>query len=259
MLIRVQVSRANEEKMVEKLNLAHAIIEKTEPQAQIVVMQAKIDPGFFGALSDFVQTLSPAGILEVRDFSVQVDNEADVDSTQVQGNVNSVVNYGEDNGAVGRKKGKKKTKKIVKQKSSEELDTYNVVKSVSLRENEKKNRKKKKKQQRRAEKELSAPVVEEEEVSVDPPVPPCASGQAGAEQAGTEQAPTTEQTAIDGLRCLTCKVAFGNNRQLHRDHYRSDLHRLNLKMKMKNLPCMTEEEFSLLAPADRDALLHDYR
>ena len=61
------------------------------------------------------------------------------------------------------------------------------------------------------------------------------------------------------LRCLSCGCGFGDDRALQREHYRTDLHRLNLKLKMKSLPCITQEEFDMLGPEEKDSILHDYR
>jgi len=44
------------------------------------------------------------------------------------------------------------------------------------------------------------------------------------------------------LRCPTCNMEFADIQTL-KDHYRSDLHRYNLKRKMVKLPPVTLEQF----------------
>jgi len=44
------------------------------------------------------------------------------------------------------------------------------------------------------------------------------------------------------LTCLTCQVAF-TDADLHRNHFKNDWHRYNLKRKVADLPCVTAEAF----------------
>lgn len=47
---------------------------------------------------------------------------------------------------------------------------------------------------------------------------------------------------MGGLTCLTCQVGFTDS-ELHRNHFKGDWHRYNLKRKVANLPSVTPEEF----------------
>lgn len=46
------------------------------------------------------------------------------------------------------------------------------------------------------------------------------------------------------LHCPTCNLHF-NHPQNHKDHYRTDFHRYNLKRKMVKLPPVTQQQFQL--------------
>lgn len=47
---------------------------------------------------------------------------------------------------------------------------------------------------------------------------------------------------MGGLTCYTCQVGFSDP-DLHRNHFKGDWHRYNLKRKVANLPCVTADEF----------------
>lgn len=51
--------------------------------------------------------------------------------------------------------------------------------------------------------------------------------------------------------CTTCRVAFQDT-ELHRQHYKSDWHRYNLKRKVADLPSVTAEEFQKRVLAERN-------
>lgn len=74
----------------------------------------------------------------------------------------------------------------------------------------------------------------------------------------TEQRATAAFSAASGvgekggkkpLGCNSCGLTFGDT-SAHREHYRSDLHRYNLKLKMKGLPPVSEDEFRLVDAED---------
>jgi len=68
-----------------------------------------------------------------------------------------------------------------------------------------------------------------------------------------------EKNESEGLKCGTCMVYFGNDRNLQRQHYKTDLHRMNLKLKSKSLPFLTQEDFDLMDITERESIIHDYR
>jgi len=47
---------------------------------------------------------------------------------------------------------------------------------------------------------------------------------------------------MGGLTCFTCQVGFSDP-ELHRNHFKGDWHRYNLKRKVANLPSVTADEF----------------
>ena len=56
------------------------------------------------------------------------------------------------------------------------------------------------------------------------------------------------------FKCSTCEVGF-NVATEHREHFRSDWHRFNLKRKNKGLTTISETEFNSLDEADRELFL----
>lgn len=56
------------------------------------------------------------------------------------------------------------------------------------------------------------------------------------------------------FKCSTCQTGFDDPKE-HREHFRSDWHRYNMKRKNRNLPIMTEEEFNSLNEEDRELFL----
>ena len=58
--------------------------------------------------------------------------------------------------------------------------------------------------------------------------------------------------------CRTCAVDFGVDRTAQREHYRSELHRMNLKLKERGGERVTEEELSIMDDAMKDAILRDW-
>ena len=57
------------------------------------------------------------------------------------------------------------------------------------------------------------------------------------------------------FKCSTCEKGFDEAKE-HREHFRSDWHRYNMKRKNRNLPIMTEEEFNSLDEEDRELFLN---
>lgn len=62
----------------------------------------------------------------------------------------------------------------------------------------------------------------------------------------------------DRYKCLTCKVGFKNDRDLLTQHYKAEIHRINLKLKMKKLEIMTEEMFSMMSSEEKENILTDF-
>ena len=85
--------------------------------------------------------------------------------------------------------------------------------------------------------------------SVVPPAPPAAA---------SRPATAVATPGEEGLKCLTCAVLFGSDTAAQRAHYKTDLHRVNLKLKAKALPCLSEDEFALLGEEDKKNILMDY-
>lgn len=63
----------------------------------------------------------------------------------------------------------------------------------------------------------------------------------------------------DKYKCLTCQIGFAENRDEQRDHYRSELHRLNLKLKMKGMEILTREVVHLMSEEEKNNILYDFR
>lgn len=57
------------------------------------------------------------------------------------------------------------------------------------------------------------------------------------------------------FKCSTCETGFEQPTE-HREHFRSDWHRYNLKRKNRNLPIMSEAEFNSLDETDRELFLN---
>ena len=47
---------------------------------------------------------------------------------------------------------------------------------------------------------------------------------------------------LTGNFCVSCEITFDTEQQ-HKQHYKSEVHRYNLKRKMVNLPPVSEERF----------------
>ena len=76
---------------------------------------------------------------------------------------------------------------------------------------------------------------------------------------GSESAEHAEENAPPSylsfkFKCSTCETGFDDAKE-HREHFRSDWHRFNMKRKNRNLPIMTEEEFNSLNDEDRELFL----
>mmetsp|Transcript_12747 Transcript_12747/g.32581 ORF Transcript_12747/g.32581 Transcript_12747/m.32581 type:complete len:492 (+) Transcript_12747:166-1641(+) len=316
MLVRVVVSRSRENELQQKLAALHAMIVKTEAVAASgqLAAQVLVDPGIYGKLSEVVAGFSPPGTMEVKDFSVQEDEEADVESARVglaavttappTGAANPAplaapasqdASKNEHGGELnGNNDDDDDDDNDDDDASEDELgagaDVY--ASQVQAQSMAKKNRKKDKKRKKKEERRLAAAQDEAEsfqaeksqelnsapvEASAAPPVAPAAveaaqaaseppaaaaaaAGAAADVQRKAEPAPIGKPVAPSdsGLRCSTCNVGFGTDRGAMRDHYRTDLHRVNLKLKAKSLPTLDSDEFELLGPEERKAIITDY-
>ena len=77
------------------------------------------------------------------------------------------------------------------------------------------------------------------------------AGSASAEQA----VESAKQSYLSfKFKCSTCETGFDDAKE-HREHFRSDWHRFNMKRKNRNLPIMTEEDFNSLNDEDRELFL----
>jgi len=84
-------------------------------------------------------------------------------------------------------------------------------------------------------------------------------GGAGKRSKAKRQAAKHAQGKAKTLSCRTCGVDFGLDRTLQRDHYKSELHRMNLKMKERGAPPIAEEELLIMDEAMKDEILHNWR
>jgi len=65
--------------------------------------------------------------------------------------------------------------------------------------------------------------------------------------------------AAGGLRCTSCDVSFGEDRQAQRAHYKTELHTFNVKLKAIGLPLVTAAEFENMSEQDKHAVLFDWK
>jgi ribosome maturation protein SDO1 len=78
-------------------------------------------------------------------------------------------------------------------------------------------------------------------------------------------APTTTQSSTGtsggggGVRCTSCDVTFGDDRQAQRAHYKTDFHTFNVKLKATGLPTVTAIEFENMSDQDKHAVLFDWK
>ena len=66
--------------------------------------------------------------------------------------------------------------------------------------------------------------------------------------------PVKTETVSMKFKCSSCEAGF-NTANDHREHFRSDWHRFNLKRKNKGLPVISESEFNSLDETDRELFL----
>ena len=59
------------------------------------------------------------------------------------------------------------------------------------------------------------------------------------------------------FKCSSCEAGF-NTANEHREHFRSDWHRFNLKRKNKGLPVISESEFNSLDETDREVCYRSF-
>ncbi|GBG28010.1 Ribosome maturation protein SBDS [Hondaea fermentalgiana] len=293
MFVRVVVAAEHREALTEQLTSSQSGLARSDDSVPGNFEQhVYLDPGHFRALSEFVASLAPPGTLEVKDFNVQDDTEADVENADAKRNAQSKASdkaaataaatsgsAQEEEAAQASDLKESATDATSGQDAGEEdpepVDMYEEAASnlQTLKKQQKKSKKKKKKEMRRLANEADDNDDEnndDETASAKKPTESAAETRAGcAEPNPAPEAPpaaanpataSTTAAAADpgGLRCRTCNVGFGSDRSQQREHYKTDLHRLNLKLNMKKLPCMTQEEFDLLGPEERDAILLDY-
>lgn len=63
--------------------------------------------------------------------------------------------------------------------------------------------------------------------------------------AGELDSITVSAEGRQGKTCLVCGVVFASLDE-QRSHFKSDWHRLNVRRKLKNLPCLSEEDAARL-------------
>lgn len=70
-----------------------------------------------------------------------------------------------------------------------------------------------------------------------------------------EEKPAEKSYMSCKFKCSTCEAGFDVATE-HREHFRSDWHRYNLKRKNRNLPIMSEAEYNSLDEEDRELFLN---
>ena len=65
-----------------------------------------------------------------------------------------------------------------------------------------------------------------------------------------------KQPTKGALSCSTCGGDFAG-RDEHREHFRSEWHRFNLKRKLKKLPAMSEQEFNEVDEEELSSFLNE--
>lgn len=65
-----------------------------------------------------------------------------------------------------------------------------------------------------------------------------------------------EERPMGRFICKSCNCGF-DDRNEHRDHFKTDYHRYNLKRKTKNLQPITQEEFDSIEKADLENFFHE--
>mmetsp|Transcript_5523 Transcript_5523/g.9939 ORF Transcript_5523/g.9939 Transcript_5523/m.9939 type:complete len:461 (-) Transcript_5523:667-2049(-) len=285
MSLRVQVTMFQKEEVSSEITRLGGTVTKTDSAANMYVVIVLIDPGHFGKLSAFLASMSPPGTVEVKDFSVQEEEEADVEVTR--GLENSAKEKQE--AARAKKDAReddvsKVTAQVAKATLDETSTTTADANSDKIEEGSDEEsdpepliqrpltkREKKRLARREAAKlareqgndknEAEEPPTEEHSPQnpasattttpvVDAKEPPSVSGSAGA--GGTASGDG------GGLKCNTCRVNFGSDREAMKLHYKTNNHRVNLKLKAKGLPTLSEEEFELLGPEELQGILTDY-
>jgi ribosome maturation protein SDO1 len=76
---------------------------------------------------------------------------------------------------------------------------------------------------------------------------------------GTASSSTATSSKAGGLRCTSCDVGFGEDRQAQRAHYKTEFHTFNVKLKAVGLPTVSFPEFENMSEQDRHAVLFDWK
>ncbi|TMW56448.1 hypothetical protein Poli38472_006458 [Pythium oligandrum] len=80
--------------------------------------------------------------------------------------------------------------------------------------------------------------------------PAATSKPAPAPQVVVQVASAADQPAKKGKQCSTCGGDFGDDPQRYREHFRSEWHRYNLKLKAKKMPVIDEATFDAIDEDD---------
>lgn len=238
MSLDISVADAQAEILQEQLKAFDLEVKKTSRDAekQLFTMHVHAAPDKFRALNALVLKM-PNGAINVRDYSVQEQGEADVEeaveyltkmSVNQPGLPAEPKSVGADQG--GMEHGRSKSKKKKKKRRNRHLQSGNTGESNSG-----------------ASAEAEAGNASTEEVSGG-----------SVEKAEAHEAEEQKEKIQSGLKCTTCVIYFGNDTTLQRQHYRSELHRINLKLKMKKLPPLTSETFEMMDQSEKDEILLDY-
>ena len=262
---------------------------QSTPNATTPSYEVILEPGSFRALAEFVRAKAE-GSVEVVDFAVRHHTEADVETVAASA---ARLHFEEQQGGLAvpppadgsgaglasvMEDGHKHAENDGEEDEDADAEEGNTD-STDKHNNNNKKKKKKKKSKRRAQ----AIAQEQEQHRLDAassesaPVSRRAAPKAadrghaaphgqhgdvsdnGERAPAAPAAPTADSASTDGLSCNTCKVAFGEDRPAHRQHFRSDLHRYNLKLKMVGLPHVSQTEYDGMDEAARDSVLNDWK
>ena len=245
MSLDVSVAASEAERLQEQLKPLNVDIKKmtTDAARQVFNVHVHAAPDMFRQLNEVVLQM-PQGAINVREYSVQEQGEADVeDAAEYLTNVSI------------------KESVPAKEEIPTEKETEAAVPPASPGKSKAKKRRKKRRNrhiiQNAKDHDHEHDQVGAQTEVHEAPTKPCPDR--GAESTTRPVSGVVEkEEEKSGLKCSTCIIYFGNDTTLQRQHYRSDLHRFNLKLKMKKLDPITGETFAMMDEAEKDAILLDY-
>mmetsp|Transcript_1751 Transcript_1751/g.2478 ORF Transcript_1751/g.2478 Transcript_1751/m.2478 type:complete len:432 (-) Transcript_1751:371-1666(-) len=226
------------------------VVEDKGSSVKLKVFTVLAAPGYLRELDETVKGLQ-YGSVQVQDFSVQESKDTDVEDTKGSYDLND-------------KSHSKEAKKLGREEES--------VKGSPTDEAQTKKKKKKRKGRRRQ--TNSAATTQTTNTSISGANDSIETAELNSsmkeleieKSKRSEAAPLSQEddsetkpNPTSGLKCGTCSVFFGTDRSLQRQHYKTDLHRINLKLKSKNSPVLSQEDFDLMDLEEREQIMFDFR